>query len=363
MGLKRTPLHASAARHGARFVDFTGWELPVQFEGVVAEHRAVRSACGLFDVSHMARFHVSGAGAESFLDRLLTNNIRKLAPGALFYTALCQEDGGTIDDLVVYRFDDRYLVVANAANHDAVWAWLESHKGPGVTLEDHSTRLAQLALQGPRSQEVLARVLDVDLEPIGYYRFAHASWKGTPLLVSRNGYTGEDGFELYPNAADAASLWSALFEAGEGVLSPAGLGARDTLRLEVAYPLYGHELGRETTPIQAGLGWVVKLKDRAFIGADRLRAEKEAGPARTLVGLEFQGPVIARQGATLTLGGSKVGAVTSGTHGPSVGRGIGMALVAPSAAGVGTRLVADVRGRSVEAVVVTLPFYKEGSHR
>jgi len=337
--------------------------MPVQFDGVVAEHRAVRTAAGLFDVSHMARFRVSGSDAETFLDRLLTNNVKKLAPGALFYTALCQEDGGTIDDLVVYRFADHFLVVANAANHDAVWSWFTQHAGSGVRLENDSDRLAQIALQGPRSQEVLARVLDLDLETIGYYRYASGRFGGEPLLVSRNGYTGEDGFELYPRAEDAPALWDALFEAGKGIVSPAGLGARDTLRLEVAYPLYGHELSRETTPIEAGLGWVVKLKDRAFIGAERLRAQKERGPERTLVGLQFHGPLIARQGSALGASGRSVGVVTSGSYGPSVEKGIGMALVEPAFAAPGTRLDAEVRGRALEAEVVSLPFYNEGSHR
>jgi aminomethyltransferase len=363
MDLRRTPLFDRHQRHGGRLVAFAGWELPVQFEGVMAEHRAVRTAAGLFDVSHMARFEVAGSGAESFLDGLLTNDVTRLEPGALFYTALCEEDGGTIDDLVVARFADRFLVVANASNHDPVWAWFQSHATGDVHLTDRSAELAHLALQGPKSQPILEKVLDHDLEDVGYYRFVEVPWSGQTLLVSRNGYTGEDGFEIYPRAENAGSMWDALFEAGGERLSPVGLGARDTLRLEVAYPLYGHELGRSTTPVEAGLGWVVKTKGRSFVGHERLRSQKKGDLERKLVGLVYDGGMIARQGATLRRDDHEVGGVTSGTFGPSVGRGIGMALVKVDATEPGTRLSADVRGREVLAQVVDLPFYTDGTHR
>jgi len=363
MSLRRTPLYDCHVRHGGRMVEFAGHELPVQFGGVMAEHQAVRREAGLFDVSHMARIEVSGPGAEDFLDGLLTNNVRKLAPGALFYTALCQEDGGTIDDLVVYRLDDRFLVVANAANHEAVLGWFQEHAGEGVTLVDRSGELAQLALQGPKSQPILEAVLGLDLEGVGYYRHTSTGWAGGTLLLSRNGYTGEDGFELYPSAGEAEALWVALFETGGDTLVPAGLGARDTLRLEVAYPLYGNELGRSTTPVEAGLGWVVKTKNRSFVGHERLRAQKKGDLEKKLVGLRYEGRMIARQGAVLTHEGAEAGVVTSGTFGPSVERGIGLALVRPELSERGTRFVADVRGREVPAEVVTLPFYTEGTHR
>lgn len=363
MSLRRTPLFDCHVRHGGRMVEFAGHELPVQFSGVMAEHRAVRTEVGVFDVSHMARIEVAGDGAEDFLDRLLTNQVRKLAPGALFYTALCQEDGGTIDDLVVYRFDDRFLVVANGANHVAVWSWFQEHAGDDVTLTDRSSELAQLALQGPKSQPILEAVLGADLEGVGYYRHTTFEWSGGTLLVSRNGYTGEDGFELYPVAGEAVALWTALFETGGDTLVPAGLGARDTLRLEVAYPLYGNELSRTTTPVEAGLGWVVKTKNRSFIGHERLRAQKKGDLQRKLVGISYEGRMIARQGATLTHDGTDAGVVTSGTFGPSIGQGIGLALVRPELIEPGTRLVGHVRGREVGAVVVSLPFYADGTHR
>jgi aminomethyltransferase len=364
METKRTPLYECYARHGARIVEFAGWSMPVQFQdGVIAEHLAVRRRAGLFDVSHMARFEISGTGAESFLDRLLTNNVRKLAVGQLIYTALCQEDGGTIDDLVVYRFADRYLVVANASNHDAVWAWFRANIGDGVELRDRSGEIAQLALQGPRSQSILAECVDADLDSIGYYRFLETTWVGNPLIVSRNGYTGEDGFELYVPASLGPALWRTLFERGAEDLAPAGLGARDTLRLEVAYPLYGHELRRDVTPLQADLGWVVKLKDRSFVGSERLREEKARGVRRTLVGLEFEGRLIGRQGAAINHRRERIGEVTSGTYGPAVQRGIALGYVPPELSAPGTSLQVDVRGREVSARVVERPFYTEGTHR
>ncbi len=364
MASKKTPLYQCYERHGGRIVTFAGWSLPVQYHGgVIAEHRSVRGGAGLFDVSHMARFEVTGPGAESFLDRLLTNNVRKLTPGALLYTALCQEDGGTIDDLVVSRFDDRFLVVANAANHDAVWEWFRRHADGAVTLADRTATLAHLALQGPRSQQLLSRLVAEDLEGVPYYRFIETTWRGTRLIVSRNGYTGEDGFELYIEAGRAVALWEALFDAGGHNLAPVGLGARDTLRLEVAFPLYGQELSRSITPVEAGLGWVVKLKGRSFIGSERLRRQKTEGVERTLVGLEFEGRLIGRQGTPLLRDGVRVGEVSSGTYGPSVEKGIALGFVPPALAEVGTTLQADVRGREVAARVVPRPFYTKGSHR
>jgi aminomethyltransferase len=364
MGPKRTPLHDRYADHGARVVEFAGWSMPVQFGGgVIAEHRAVREAAGLFDVGHMARLEVSGSGAEAFLDRLLTNNVCRLAPGTLFYTALCQEDGGTIDDLVVYRHEDRFWVVANAANRDAVWAWFDSHAGGDVSLRDRTSELGHLAIQGPESQAILHPLLDVDLEPLGYYQFLSTTWRGTPLVASRNGYTGEDGFELYIASSEAVALWDALLEAGRDRLSPAGLGARDTLRLEVAYALYGNELSRAITPIEADLGWTVKLKGRAFIGHERLREQKARGVERTLVGLEFDGRIIGRQGAAIHHGDLSVGEVTSGTFGPSVQKGIALAYVPPDLSAIGTVFSVEVRGREIPARIVPRPFYTKGTHR
>ncbi len=360
----RTPFYECYARHGGRVVEFAGYELPLQFTGgVIAEHRAVRTGAGLFDVSHMARIEVSGGDAEPFFDRLLTNNIRKLAPGALFYTALCQEDGGTIDDLVVLRFPDRFLVIANAANHKSVWDWFTDHADEGVSLRDRTSETAHLAIQGPDSQELLARIVDADLDAVGYYRYVETVWAGRQMLVSRNGYTGEDGFEIYVDAEDGEVLWEALFEAADGRLVPAGLGARDTLRLEVAFPLYGHELSRSVTPIEAGLGWVVKLKGRSFIGRERLLRQKKEGIDRTLVGLVFEDRRIGRQGAPVLHDGVQIGEVTSGTYGPTVEQGIALAFVPQSMSEVDTRLQVGVRGREILSRVVSRPFYTGGSHR
>ena len=359
-----TPLHDHYAHHGGKLVEFAGWSLPVQFEGVMAEHTAVRERAGLFDVSHMARFEVSGSGAEAFLDSLLTNDIKRLAEGALFYTVLCDERGGCIDDLVVYRFADRFLVVANAANHDSVWEWFRDHatSNAAVTLTDLTATLAHLALQGPAAVDVLQPLVEADLGELGYYEYVETTWRTIPLLVSRNGYTGEDGFELYIESDRAGELWQSLFVAGGGKLVPAGLGARDTLRLEVAYPLYGHELGRDVSPLEAGLGWVVKTKNRTFPGSDTLRLQKKSGASRKLVGLEFEGRVIGRQGATILHENDAVGVVTSGTFGPTVKKGIALGFVPRELAEEGTRFRVDVRGRRIDSRVVSLPFYTDGTH-
>lgn len=364
MPARRTPLFDCYADHGGKLVEFAGWSLPVQFgKGVIAEHTAVRTRAGLFDVSHMARLSVEGTGRMDALDGLLTNNPRKLEIGQLMYTALCQPDGGTIDDLVVYHLEREFLVVANAANHAAVAAWLTEHAGENVRVEDRSAATGHLALQGPESEEILSRVLGGGIEDIGYYRFREMSWDGRPMLVSRNGYTGEDGFEIYPPAAKAAGLWRAILETGADRVMPAGLGARDTLRIEVGFPLYGHELSREVTPVEAGLGWVVKTLKREFIGHERLRRQKKEGTDLTLVGLEFEGRLVGRQGAGIFDGDVRIGEVTSGTFGPSVGKGIALAFVEPARSAVGTRFEVDVRGRPVGASVVSLPFYTRGTHR
>jgi aminomethyltransferase len=338
--------------------------MPIQYStGQLKEHEIVRTDAGVFDVSHMARFRVTGAGAIRFVNGLITNELEKAVPGQLIYSPMCIETGGVVDDVTVYRFQDEALVVANASNKKAVWDWMTAHKPADVTLTDRSDELAQLAVQGPRAQERIAPLIEEDLESIGYYRHGLFTLMGKPgVLISRNGYTGEDGFEVYVPAADAGAFWGALLEQG---VRPIGLGARDTLRFEMCYALYGQELDRETTPLQAGLAWTVKLKKPAdFIGKSALVSEKEAGLAKTLVGFEVKGPRAARHGQTILRDGTAVGIVTSGGPCPSIAnKGMGLGFVRPDLAAVGTPLQVDVRGTIVEATVVERPFYKHASHR
>jgi len=345
-------------------VGFAGWEMPIQYPaGQLKEHEIVRTDAGVFDVSHMARFRVGGAGAIRFVNGLITNDLEKSVPGQLIYSPMCLETGGVVDDVTVYRFDSEVLVVANASNKQAVWDWLVRHKPSDATLTDRSDELAQLAVQGPRAQERIAPLVDGDLESIGYYRHGRFTVLGKPnVLISRNGYTGEDGFEVYIPAPDASAFWAALLEQG---VRPIGLGARDTLRFEMCYALYGQELDRETTPLDAGLAWTVKLKKAAdFIGKPVLVREKEEGLRKVLVGFEVKGPRPARHGQTILSGGQPVGIVTSGGPCPSLGnKGMGLGFVRPDLAGIGTPLAVDVRGTMVEATVVERPFYKNASHR
>lgn len=369
--LRKTPLHEQHVRLQGKMVPFGGWEMPLHYPpGILKEHEAVRRTAGLFDVSHMGRYEVRGPGAASFTNHLITNDLGRLEPGRLLYTPICNEDGGVLDDVTVYHRGDRMLLVVNASNRAVIWNWLTLRRtgwdGPEVELADRSGELAQLALQGPRAPEILAGRTGGDLEDLGYYHFRTTTLLGVDaVLVSRNGYTGEDGFEIYFAAEHAPQLWSSLLDAGAGVgLVPAGLGCRDTLRMEMAYCLYGNELSPEVSPLEAGLGWTVKLKKKQpFVGQERLRAQKSAGVERTLIGFEVEGRRLARPGQTILRGGGPVGTVTSGGYAPSLQKGIGLGLVSPSCAETGTSLEVDVRGTSIEVAVVDRPFYKHGSHR
>lgn len=369
--LQRSPLHEHHLRAGARMVPFAGWAMPLQYPaGILKEHRAVREVAGLFDVSHMARFRVRGPGALAFCNHVITNNVEKLEPGRLLYTAVCNERGGVLDDVTVYRFEDGALLVVNASNRSKIWSWLEREReswtGEPFELEDASARLAQVAFQGPRAQEILLNETSIDLDAVGYYHYTVGTLFGFEnVLISRNGYTGEDGFEIYLAAEQAGEAWDRLLErgAGAGVL-PAGLGSRDILRLEMAYCLYGNELSEDVTPLQAGLGWTVRWKKKAgFIGRDALVREKEAGPERVLAGFVVEGRRLARGGEEIRTGGRAVGRVTSGGFSPSLDQGIGMGLIEPVYAKPETNLTLDVRGTEVQARVVERPFYTQASHR
>jgi aminomethyltransferase len=364
--LQRTPLYESHVAAGARIVDFAGWEMPVQYSGVIDEHRAVRQAAGLFDVSHMGEVRVTGPGAEAFLQGITPNDVSKLEDGQAHYSALLTERGTYVDDLLIYRMSpEEYLVVVNASNRAKDYDWIARHAGDAeaVEVEDLSDRYALLALQGPKAVEILRPLARVDgggaLDDINTYRFARGSVDGVPAILSRTGYTGEDGFELYLDPADAPRVWDRLLEAGKDHgLVPAGLGARDTLRLESGMALYGHEIDDTTTSWEAKLGWTVKPDKGDFVGRDALLAQKEAGVERRLVGFEIEGRGIAREGHKVVRGDEAVGHVTSGTWSPTFEKALGMAYVPVEMAEPGSGIEIEVRGRRLPAKVVALPFYR-----
>jgi aminomethyltransferase len=342
-------------------VPFGGWEMPVQYTSILEEHRGVRSAVGLFDVSHMGEFEVEGPGALAALQWLTTNDVAALAEGQVQYALLCQPDGGIVDDATVYRLGpDRFMVTVNAANIAKDWAWVtgQTARHAGVRWRDVSPQTALIAVQGPRAEALVGALADRDVTGIGYYRFASGQVAGAPTLISRTGYTGEDGFELYLPAGSAVAVWDALRDAGRphGVVL-AGLGARDTLRLEMRYALYGNDIDATTNPLEAGLGWVVKPAKGDFIGRDAIEKIRAAGLRRRLVGLEMADRAVARHGYPVVAGGRSIGVVTSGSYGPSVDRSIALAYVETAHAAVGTDLAVDIRGQARPARVVKTPFH------
>jgi len=346
----------------ARLIEFGGWLMPVQYSGILDEHRAVRERAGLFDLSHMGELFVEGDDAGDALAAALISDPRKLAVGRAQYSMICAPDGGVIDDLIVYRLaEERFLVVANAGNAPVVSEELASRLGDWrAVLDDQSLVTSLVAIQGPRAAGILAPVTDVDLAGLRYYAIAEGSVAGIPAMVARTGYTGEDGFEIFVDWNRGPEIWQALAKAGaDAGLMACGLGARDTLRLEAGMPLYGNELDRQTNPFEAGLGRVVKLdKPGDFVGREALAKVAEDGPEKRLVGLAVTGRGIARHGYPVLAGERRTGVVTSGTHSPSLGRAIAMAYVTPGDAEPGTILAVEVREQPVSAEVVPLPFYK-----
>jgi aminomethyltransferase len=344
-------------------VDFGGWELPQQYTSIRDEHLAVRKVAGLFDISHMGRLVVEGAGAEAYLQHLMTNDLAPLGAGHAIYTLMCKEDGGAIDDLVIYReTKDRFLVVVNAANREKDTAWMRKHLGQGVTLEDHTPDLSLIAFQGPKAHQLLPRGSS-ETEDIPYFGFRPGKVAGVSGLISRTGYTGEDGFELFIDSTDVVRVWDAILDAGKsaGVL-PAGLGARDATRLEAALRLYGNDMDETVNPYEAGLGWTVKLGKGEFVGRDALVAVKEQGAKRTLIGFKTEPGNIPRHGAAVSHAGRRVGVVTSGTHSFFLGYPVALAMIEVPSFPVGERIAGEVRGREAQAEVVKLPFYR-GSAR
>jgi aminomethyltransferase len=360
--LHETPLTNVHRSLGAKLIEFGGWLMPVQYASILDEHRAVRERAGLFDLSHMGELFVEGSDAAQGLAAALVTDPRTLKVGRAHYSMICQADGGILDDLIVYRLgDERFLVVANAGNaplvSDSLAERLRSFK---AVLDDHSLTTAMCAVQGPASEAIVGPLTDVDIDDLRYYAIAEGRVAGIPSLVARTGYTGEDGFEVFVEWADAEELWNALSEAGMPLgMVPVGLGARDTLRLEAGMPLYGNELGTDTNPFEAGQGRVVKVeKDVDFVGRTALALVAEEGPAKKLVGLVVTGRGIARHGYPVWNGDRQTGVVTSGTQSPTLGKPIAMAYVAPADAEPGTILAVEIREQRVEAEVVALPFYR-----
>jgi len=362
--LKRTPFYPFHKALGAKLVDFAGFEMPVRYTGDVREHQAVRTGVGLFDVSHMGEFRVEGGGAEAFLDRMVTNDVTALAEGQALYTPVCRPSGGIVDDILVYRCAGHFMLVVNASNVAKDLAWLMEHRGGDVRISDVSDDTALLALQGPRAAAVLAgHVPEAALE-LEYYRFQVGSLFGIEAIISRTGYTGEDGFELYFHPQHAERVWQGLEAAGRSAhLAPVGLGARDTLRLEMGYMLYGNDIDDSTSPLEAGLGWTVKMAKPDFLGKHALVEEKERGPTRTLVGLEAEGRRVPRHDGAVEHQGTVVGRVTSGTFAPSLERAIAMAYVSRAASALGTSLEVVSGTTRIPVRVVRRPFYTQGSHR
>ena len=358
---RATPLRSRHVALGARMIDFGGWEMPVQYTSIIAEHRAVRERAGLFDLSHMGELFVDGPDAGPALAGALVTDPPSLQVGRAHYSMICAPDGGVIDDLIVYRLaDDRFLVVANASNAAVVSDALAERLGRShAILDDRSLATALVAVQGPAARGILGPLTDVDLATLRYYAIAEGTVAGIPALVARTGYTGEDGFEIFVDGTAAGEIWDILLAAGAPAgLVPVGLGARDTLRLEAGMPLYGNELDRATTPFEAGLGRVVKLaKANDFVGREALARAAKAGPRRLLVGLAVRGRGIARHGYPVWAGERRTGVVTSGTQSPTLGLPIAMAYVAPGDAALGTMLAVEIRDARATAEVVPLPFY------
>ena len=377
---KKTPLYECHLQAGGKIVPFAGYLLPVQYEtGVIAEHMAVRTSAGLFDVSHMGEVLLTGKDALPNVQRLVTNDCSRMYDGQVKYSPMCNENGGVVDDLLIYRKkEEEYLIVINAANRHKDVEWMKQHLIGEVEIEDISDELAQLALQGPKAKEILCKLVEEEKLPVKYYSFTDGIMvAGISCLVSKTGYTGEDGYELYCSNEEAQALWNCLLEAGnymagnnethdsqqipeqdkETILIPCGLGARDTLRLEAAMPLYGHEMDDTITPLETGLGFAVKLDKEDFIGKAGMIERGE--PKITRVGLNITGRGIAREACPIYLGEEQIGSTTSGTHCPYLGRPVAMALVDKQHSELGTQVEVDVRGRRISAEIIALPFYKK----
>jgi aminomethyltransferase len=352
----RTPLYDWHLAHGARIVDFAGWDMPIQYTTIIAEHTAVRTAAGLFDISHMGRLSFGGPDALALIQHVYTNNAATMKGGQVRYGLGCNEAGGIRDDVLVYRWPYGYTMVVNASNRTKIVDWLQQHRtGRQVEIIDQTLSTAMIAIQGPKAVVLSEGLTEADASKLAYYHATPTRYRGQPCVVSRTGYTGEDGLEFMVGAGQAMPLWEDLLARGA---KPCGLGARDTLRLEAAMPLYGHELSEEIDPFQAGLAWAVKMAKGDFLGRAALERRRKDATLPVRVGLEMQGKRLAREGANIMSGEAVVGRVCSGTFGPTLQKAIAMAYVAPPLAAPGTALEIDIRGKVETARVVPLPFYK-----
>lgn len=360
--LQKTPLYETHLEHGGKIVEFGGWLLPVQYTGILEEHRAVREKAGLFDVSHMGEVLVKGVDACAFLQNLVTNDVSRLTEHKIQYTPMCYKDGGVVDDLLIYKQgEEEYLLVINAANIEKDWQWMQENKGNfQIELTNQSNTTAQLALQGPLAQSILSELTDTNLEELEYYWFfPKVIVAGKETLVSRTGYTGEDGFEIYCRSEDAVALWEAIMTTGKPYgLLPAGLGCRDTLRFEACLPLYGHELSKDISPLEAGIGMFVKLDKGEFNGQAALAEQKKNGVKRKIAGFAVTGRGIARAEYPVMAEGRRIGTVTTGTYAPTLDKNLGLVLVEAEFAKVGQEFSIEIRGKNVTAQVISKPFYK-----
>ena len=361
MPIKNTSLYSRHLALQGKMVPFAGYMMPVHYTGIMHEHHAVRNTAGMFDVSHMGEFIIKGKNAESFLQYMTINDVAGLKPGQAQYSAMCMEDGGIIDDLLIYRCRDRFMIVVNATNVQKNFKWLEKNLLDGVVLKDVSDEINLIALQGPESKRILQTIIQSDLSMIPFYHFIEDKYEDSNILVSRTGYTGELGFEIYGNLNVIPKIWDALMEVGkEHGIVPAGLGARDTLRLEMKYCLYGNDFDESTNPFEAGLGWITKLGKGNFIGRKALMKKKEQ-ISRRLVCFEMMERAIPRHGYPIFLGDKKKGEVTSGSQSPSLNKGIGLGFIDHPHTKVGTILEVEIRGQKKSAIIVKPPFYKNGT--
>lgn len=354
-----TPLHDWHVAHGGKMVEFAGWSMPIYYTSITEEHQAVRQHVGLFDISHMARFQVIGGQSTEFLDHLMTANVPSMTSSEIRYSLVCRENGGILDDVLVYRFADYHLVVANASNRLKIWNWMEDHLGAwDVALKDLTESWAMIAIQGPRSLELLQPLVKANLQAMKYYTGMIAVVSGESGIISRTGYTGEDGFEVILPSDQAVRFWESLLQSGAHLqVRPCGLGCRDTLRLEAGMPLYGHEMDESVDPITARLGFGVYLEGANFVGKEAIAKRKAHGTLQARIGLRLEGKRIAREGAIVLQQGRQIGRITSGTYSPTLQQSIAMALVERESASVGTALEVDLRSQRIPAEVVKLPFY------
>jgi aminomethyltransferase len=358
---KKTKLYDTHQSYGGKVIEFSGWLLPVQYEGIIEEHEAVRNNAGLFDVSHMGEVEVKGKDAFNYVQNLVTNDISVLVDNQVIYTFMCYEDGGTVDDLLVYKFDkEHYLLVINAGNIEKDYEWMLQNKGSyDTSIVNVSNEVSEVALQGPKAQEILQKLTDFNLDDIKFFYFRRdVELDGVKCLVSRTGYTGEDGFEIYAENQNIEKLWDKILEAGKPYgIKPAGLGCRDTLRFEAALPLYGHEISRDITPFEAGLGFFVKLNKESFIGKAALLKQKEEGLKRKVIGFEMKERGIARNGYAVEANGENIGFVTTGYMSPTLKKNIGLALIDSKYTELGTEINIVIRNKAVKAEVISKKFY------